>query len=136
MKHILKLTLAIVLIMTVYACGPADGVYFENLEDGQTVSLPLTVQMGVVGMEVEPAGEVNKDKGHHHIIIDGGWLKTGETVGASNTVIHYGKGQTEVTLTDENFTSPGEHTITLQFANGLHQSYGEAWSKTITVNVQ
>lgn len=136
MKKFLQLVVVLTFLVTLNACGPAEGVYFENLEDGQTVSLPLTVQMGVVGMEVEPAGEMNKDKGHHHIIIDGSWLKTGETVGASNTVIHYGKGQTEVTLTEENITTPGEHTITLQFANGLHQSYGEAWSKTITVNVQ
>ena len=136
MKNILKLSLALTILIAATACGSSEGVYFENLEDGQTVSLPLTVKMGVSGMEVEPAGEITKGKGHHHIIIDGQWLKTGETIGASNTVIHYGKGQTEVVLTDENLAGSGEHTITLQFANGLHQSYCEAWSKTITVNVQ
>jgi len=135
MKNFLQLTLAITFFALITGCGNSEGVFFENLEDGQTVTLPLTVQMGVSGMEVEPAGEINKGKGHHHIIIDGQWLKTGETIGASNTVIHYGKGQTEVVLTDENLSS-GEHTITLQFANGMHQSYGEAWSKTIKVNVQ
>jgi len=135
MKQFLKLTAVVTLLISLNACGPANGVYFDNLEDGQSVTLPLTVQMGVIGMEVEPAGEVNKNKGHHHIMIDGSWLKTGDMVPASSKAIHYGKGQIEATLTEENL-SPGEHTLTLQFANGLHQSYGEAWSKTITVNVQ
>lgn len=135
MKNIQKALYLMAIAIIVSACGSSEGVYFENLEDGQTVSLPLTVKMGVSGMEIKPAGEIVKGTGHHHIIIDGQWLKTGETVGASNKVIHYGKGQTEATLTEENL-EPGEHTITLQFANGLHQSYGEAWSKTITVNVQ
>ena len=135
MNNIQKFLLLLVLLVTVFACGFEEGVYFENLEDGQNVTLPLVVKMGVNGMEVESAGVVNKGKGHHHIIIDGEWLKTGEVVGASNTIIHYGKGQTEATLAEENMGS-GSHTITLQFANGLHQSYGEAWSKTITVNVQ
>ena len=59
-------------------------------------------------------------------------MKTGETIPANETHIHYGKGQTEATIE----LSPGKHTLTLQFANGIHQSYGEAWSKTITVNVK
>lgn len=136
MKNIQKALFLVAIAFIVSACGSTtEGVYFENLEDGQTVSLPLTVKMGVKGMEIKPAGEIVKGTGHHHIIIGGQWLKTGETVGASNKVIHYGKGQTEATLTAENL-EPGENTITLQLANGLHQSYGEAWSKTITVNVQ
>ncbi len=135
MKNIQKSLLLIALIVAVASCGSKEGVYFENLEDGQTVTLPLTVKMGVSGMEVQPAGEIKKGTGHHHVIINGQWLKTGEVVGASNKVIHYGKGQTEATLTSDNL-DPGENTITLQFANGLHQSYGEAWSKTIRVNVQ
>jgi hypothetical protein len=137
MKNITKLSLGLIFSAFLFACGAgqADGVFFENLEDGQTVSLPLTVKMGVKGMEIEPAGEVNKDKGHHHIIIDGQWLPTGEMVPANNLNIHYGKGQTEAVLTGDNLT-PGEHALTLQFANGFHQSYGEAWSKTITVVVE
>lgn len=130
---LLKKCLPLVLLITLVAsCGSSDGVYFENLTDGQEVSSSVLVEMGVKGMEVEPAGEVNKNKGHHHIIIDGGFMKTGETIPANETHIHYGKGQTEATIE----LTPGQHTITLQFANGLHQSYGEAWSKTITVNVK
>lgn len=132
MKFLKKYLPLVLLITLVASCGSSDGVYFENLTDGQEVSSSVLVEMGVKGMEIEPAGEVNKDKGHHHIIIDGGFMKTGETIPANETHIHYGKGQTEATIE----LTPGQHTITLQFANGLHQSYGEAWSKTITVNVK
>jgi hypothetical protein len=88
--------------------------------------------MGVSGMEIEPAGPVNEGKGHHHIIIDGSFVENGVTVPADATHIHFGKGQTSDTLE----LAPGPHTITLQFANGLHASYGEDWSKTIAVTVE
>lgn len=132
MKSIVKSFFVLAIIAVVSSCGRSEGVYFENLEDGQEVGTSVLVKMGVSGMEIEPAGEVNKGKGHHHIIIDDNWVKTGEVVPADKTHIHFGKGQTETTLE----LTPGEHTLTLQFANGLHQSYGEAWSKTITVNVK
>jgi len=46
--------------------------------------------------------------------------------------IHFGKGQTEADIEME----AGEHTLTMQFADGLHQSYGEQMSVTITVIVE
>lgn len=120
------------------AAAPAEdktqeqGVFFENLQDGDAVKSPVTVNMGVKGMEVEAAGELHEGKGHHHIIIDGSFIEEGKAVPADATHIHYGKGQTTDNLT----LTPGKHTLTLQFANGLHQSYGEAWSKTITIVVE
>lgn len=109
-----------------------DGVYFEALQDGDIVTAPVIVKMGVRGMQVEPAGEVHEGMGHHHIIIDGSFVEEGQMVPADATHIHFGKGQTVDTLA----LAPGNHTITLQFANGIHSSYGEAWSKTIGVMVQ
>lgn len=107
-------------------------VYFVNIEDGSTVSSPFTVEMGVNGMEVEPAGELSKNKGHHHLIIDGTFGPKGMVVPADSTHIHFGKGQTstEVKL------SPGVHTLTLQFADGFHRSYGEKMSASIQVTVE
>lgn len=132
MKYLKQLSLFTILMFTLLACGRADGVYFENLEDGQEVGTSVLVKMGVSGMEIKPAGEIVKGTGHHHIIIDGGPIKTGEVVPADKTHIHFGKGQTETTLELE----PGQYTLTLQFANGVHQSYGPDWSKTITITVK
>ena len=107
-------------------------VYFVNIEDGATVTSPVLIEMGVNGMEVEPAGELAKYKGHHHLIIDGSFEPKGMVVPADTTHIHFGKGQTstEVTL------RPGNHTLTLQFADGFHRSYGEKMSTQISISVE
>lgn len=107
-------------------------LFFVNLEDGATVSSPFYVEFGVEGMEVEPAGLVKEGFGHHHIIIDGGAIPNGETVAADETHIHYGGGQTGDTLT----LTPGAHTLTMQFADGIHRSYGEQMAATINVTVE
>lgn len=104
-------------------------VFFVNLNDGDTITSPVEIEMGVEGMTVEPAGMVVEGKGHHHLIIDGDYIPEGEVVPADETHIHYGKGQTQVEVSLE----PGEHTLTLQFADGVHVSYGESLSNTITV---
>ena len=107
-------------------------VYFVSLNDGDTLTSPFTVEMGVEGMQVEPAGEVNEGFGHHHLVIDGSFIPKGEVVPANEKNIHYGKGQT---VTGEINLEPGTHTLTLQFADGVHASYGEDLSATIEVYV-
>ena len=109
----------------------APGVYFVNLKDGDTVRSPVIVEMGVRGKEVEPSGTVHPEKGHHHIIVDGSFIKADETVPTDSIHLHFGKGETSDTL----YLHPGKHTLTLQFANGNHISFGKGWSKTITITV-
>ncbi|NVK28144.1 MAG: DUF4399 domain-containing protein [Flavobacteriia bacterium] len=107
-------------------------VYFVNIEDGATVSSPVHVEMGVEGMTVNPAGELVPGTGHHHIIINKGHISNGDVVPSDEHHIHYGGGQTEADLELE----PGAYTLTMQFANGLHQSYGEQMSATVEVIVE
>ena len=111
----------------------ADGVMVTNEAalTGGTVTSPVHVVMGVHGKTVHPAGEIIEGSGHHHIIVDGEPIADGEVVPSTETHIHFGGGQTEADVE----LTPGEHTLTLQFANGMHQSYGAEWFKTITVNV-
>ena len=111
-----------------------DGeVFFVNVKDSQDIKLPFIVEFGVTGMEVEPAGEKKSGRGHHHMIIDGTFVPEGTIVPMSQTSIHYGKGQTQDTIKT---LAKGMHTLTLQFADGFHMSYGEKLSKTISVNVK
>ena len=49
-----------------------------------------------------------------------------------DTHIHFGKGQTETELK----LAPGKHTLTMQFADGAHRSYGPDLSSTISVTVK
>ena len=109
-----------------------NGVFFIAPADRDTVQNPVKLKFGIKGMEVEPAGAINEGKGHHHVTIDGSFAKKGVVVPADSVNIHYGKGQTETEL----ILTPGPHTLTMQFADGFHQSYGEKWSSTITVYVE
>lgn len=110
----------------------SGSVHFVEPADGATVAQEFTVKMGVEGMTVQPAGALKDGTGHHHLIIDGQPVPAGTAVPADATHLHFGKGQTETTVK----LAPGKHTLTLQFADGLHQSYGPALSQTITVTVK
>lgn len=107
-------------------------VYFVSPADGATVTSPVKIQMGVEGMEVQPAGKMEDGSGHHHIVIDADPVAKGTLVPADDKHKHFGKGQTETELQ----LAPGQHTLQLQFANGVHLSYGEQMNSKITITVE
>lgn len=107
-------------------------VFFGNLEDGAVVTSPVKIVMGSEGITVKAAGDIVEGTGHHHIIINEGPTAYGTVVGADDTHIHFGKGQQETELELE----PGTYSITLQFADGFHRSYGEGLSSTITIEIK
>ena len=41
-----------------------------NIEDGATVTSPVTVIFGLSGMGVAPAGTEKENTGHHHVLVD------------------------------------------------------------------
>ena len=107
-------------------------VFFKNINDGDTVKSPFVVEMGVAKMKIHPAGELKPGTGHHHILIDEPFMKYGEIIPMDAKHLHYGKGDTVVSLK----LKPGPHSLTLQFANGMHMSYGEQYSSTINIYVK
>ncbi len=109
------------------------GVYFIEPVDGAELKNPIKIKMGVNGMIVSPAGELKEGTGHHHIIIDGAdYIEEGVVIPADKNHIHFGDGSTETELT----LPPGEHFLTLQFADGLHRSYGVNFAKKIRIIVK
>ena len=108
------------------------GVSFLNIQNGDTLTSPFLLQMGVEGMTLEPKGEPNPGHGHHHLIVNGGPIDTGLVIIADENNIHYGGGQSE----DSVSLNPGSYNLTLQFADGMHVSYGEEWAKSIEVIVK
>lgn len=110
---------------------PEVQVHFVEPADAASLTSPVKLVFGVSGAEVKPAGELVQGTGHHHVIINGEPTPQGQVVPADETHIHYGKGQTEAELELE----PGEHTLTMQFADGMHRSYGPSASATIKVTV-
>lgn len=129
-KHTLIIGAIIAFGFTACQSGGAR-VFFENLQDGDEVSSPFTVKMGVEGMELDPAGPLIEHSGHHHIIINGGVIETGTVIPMDEKNLHYGDAQTEAELELE----PGEYTLTMQYGNGHHQSYGEPMSAQVTITV-
>ncbi|SDH81766.1 DUF4399 domain-containing protein [Paraburkholderia phenazinium] len=119
-------------LLTVSAAAQAEGVFFVEPKDGATVSNPVHVVFGIEGMTIAPAGTMTEGTGHHHLLIDGGPMPKGQVIPMTDKSLHFGKGQTETTLT----LPPGDHTLTLQFGDGAHRSYGPEMSQTITVHVQ
>lgn len=108
-------------------------VFFKSPKNGATVTSPFKVEMVAEGIKVDTAGPVVAGSGHFHIFVDAeDSLMAGTMVPKDSTHIHYGKGQTETELK----LSPGKHKLALQFADGLHRSYGSKLSSTITVNVK
>jgi hypothetical protein len=109
-----------------------QSVSFVEPADGATVTSPVKVKFAVTGMEVKPAGDMTANTGHHHLLINAAPVKAGEVVPADETHIHFGKGQTETEVK----LAPGTYVLSMQFANGLHQSYGPGMAKDIKITVK
>jgi Domain of unknown function (DUF4399) len=119
------------------ATAPAAGaeVYIISPKDGAKIKGPVTVRFGLKGMGVAPAGVKFDNTGHHHLLIDTDIkdVKLGEALPASDKVVHFGKGQTEATLT----LAPGKHTLQLLFADYTHRSFDPPLdSAKITITVE
>ncbi len=108
-------------------------VFFANLKDGQTVTSPFKVEMAVEGLSVDTANGILKPaSGHHHILIDMDSVAAETVIPKDSVHLHFGNAQTsaEVKLT------PGKHTLTLQFADALHRSYGSRLTSKVNLNVK
>jgi hypothetical protein len=116
--------------------APAAGaeVYFVTPHNGATLHGPVTVRFGLKGMGIAPAGVKFDNTGHHHLLVDTDLSEVNldAPLPATDKVLHFGKGQTETTLT----LAPGKHTLQLVFADYLHQSFDPPLhSKKITITV-
>jgi hypothetical protein len=100
--------------------------------DGATVGKEFTVIFGLEGMGVAPAGIDVAGTGHHHLLVDQAELPpAGKPMGSPP--MHFGKGQTQTTLTLE----PGTHTLQLIMGDKFHVPHGPAIvSKKITITVK
>jgi hypothetical protein len=110
-------------------------VYIIAPKNGAVVHGPVTVQFGLKGMGVAPASCAVENTGHHHLLIDTDLkdLSLDQPLPATDKVMHFGKGQTETTLT----LAPGKHTLELLFADSKHLSFDPPLhSAKISITVQ
>lgn len=116
------------------APAPGAEVYFIAPQNGAKIHGPVTVRFGLKGMGVAPAGVKFDNTGHHHLLVDTdlGELKLDAPLPVTDKILHFGKGQTETTLT----LPPGKHTLELLYADYQHVPFDPALhSKKITITV-
>ncbi|AHD01824.1 DUF4399 domain-containing protein [Leisingera methylohalidivorans] len=121
--------------------NPEAKVYFANIQDGDSVSSPLTLVFGLSGMGVAPSGVEKDFTGHHHLLIDRPPLGEGEDgadelnfgLPSDDNHLHFGGGQTEVTLE----LPPGRHTLQLVLGDAGHVPHvTPVVSELITITVE
>lgn len=112
----------------------APTAYIISPQEGEHVTSPVTVRFGLKGMGVAPAGVDMPDTGHHHLLIDHDTLPDLTLpMPASETLMHFGKGQTETEL----HLSPGQHRLQLILGDFLHRPHNPpVMSKPITIIVE
>lgn len=140
MRRIALIIVAALLSTTAAGAGETTApvgakAYFINLKDGDMVTSPVTIQFGLSGMGIAPAGTDSPNTGHHHLVIDdtieGGTLN--EPIPADDRHLHFGKGQTEATVT----LPKGTHTLQLVLGNWTHVPHNPpVMSDRITITVQ
>ena len=137
MKALIPLFFATASVLALAGQTPApEGAraYIISPQNGATVSSPVQVIFGLEGMGVAPAGIEHANTGHHHLLVDVDPLPDmDKPIPADKNHIHFGGGQTEITLDLE----PGTHTLQLLLGDHYHIPHSPpVLSETITITVQ
>ena len=113
------------------AVPPDTSVYFISPKNGDAVTNPFTVQFGLKGMGIAPAGDDKPNTGHHHLLID--TTLSQQPIVSDARHLHFGGGQTETELT----LPRGRHTLQLVFGDWSHTPFNPPIvSPVITVTVK
>ena len=112
----------------------AAQAYFISPKNGDTVARTFTVQFGLKGMGVAPAGANLPNTGHHHLLVDVVQMPDfSKPLPTTENIRHFGGGQTEVELT----LPAGKHTLQLVLGDYVHTPHEKpVMSEKITVNVK
>lgn len=94
-------------------------LYIIAPRDGAVVSNPVTVQFGLRGMGIAPAGIAFENTGHHHLLVDVELPPFDAPIPADERHLHFGRGQTETVLQ----LAPGAHRLQLLLADHLHRPH-------------
>jgi len=136
-QFLLMLTIAFTTsVMAVERSPSTDNAtaYIISPVNGETVSNPVTVIFGLKNMGVAPAGIKKPHTGHHHLLINAGQIpEINQPIPSDDHHQHFGKGQTEVSLT----LPLGKNTLQLMLGDHFHIPHNPpVISKKITITVE
>lgn len=102
--------------------------------DGAVVPATFTIKFGASDVDIVPAGVMQENSGHHHLLVDMDELPDlSAPLPTTEQVIHFGKAQTETEIT----LTPGTHTLQLVLGNFAHAPHTTpVISKKITITVE
>jgi len=133
MMKVRLLILMSVFIIPAFMYANNPKVYFIEPTDGSEVARTFKVKFGLENFGVAPAGYDAPNTGHHHLLVDTAITDFTLPIPADANHIHFGKGQTEATITLES----GAHDLTLVLGNFAHIPHPTPIvSETITVLVK
>ena len=115
--------------------SPVDAkAYIISPKNGDTVSSPVTIQFGLKGMGVAPAGITNPNTGHHHVLVDLDQMPDMNVpLPMTDHIKHFGGGQTETEL----MLPAGKHTLQLLLGDAIHIPHDKpVMSEKITITVK
>ncbi len=109
--------------------------YIVSPAEGSTISNPVTVVFGLEGIGVAPAGVDAENTGHHHLLVntDPATIDYAGPLPATDQIIHFGGGQTQVTLE----LPAGTHELRLLLGDQNHIPHEPPiLSEPVTVTVE
>ena len=108
-------------------------VFFITPADGDAVQSPVNIEFGIENMGVAPAGQDEKNTGHHHLVINAELPALDQPIPANDNYRHFGDGSTSVSLELE----PGTYTLQMLLGDHLHIPHDPpVYSETITITVE
>jgi hypothetical protein len=137
MKKALLISSIFLLASNTWATSPAPegaSAYIISPKNGAVVHNPVTIQFGLKGMGVAPAGIDKANTGHHHMLIDVDQQPAMDApIPSDPQHRHFGGGQTETALE----LSPGQHTLQLLLGDQNHIPHdAPVLSEKITITVK
>jgi len=139
MSYILKsitlvFCLASLSVVAARSPAPKDAkAFIISPKDGAKVKSPVTIQFGLEGMGVAPAGMKMDKTGHHHLLINVDKMpRMNLPLPATDKIVHFGGGQTQVTKE----LKPGQYTLQILLGDHSHIPHEPpVLSEKITVEV-
>ena len=91
-------------------------MHFENVKDGDVLSSPINLEVGLEGFVLAPFGSPVEGVGHHHLLVNRDSIMEGTVIPGDVNYIHFGDDEIRETI------ELGNYLLTLQFAGGVHKS--------------